>query len=443
MISFSDDGNQVVLVYQSEQSDPKWLDDKLASDGEHTLVRTFTVRAKDKLDATTRQDEFSQEDDDTRRYVIGTVGNEYRLIRKDVLGLKHDLLLADSVPLRKQTFVAERNISIFRRIDDLVAEQIVVGGSRPGAIPVEEFTRLLHNFPTSTELTKYSWARVTRVLREYLETMSDAEQKLADYMERRARAGPSARGEAHGRISLASELELEKFTYVRDRLAEMLDDADSYLEATWQAAVADLFLLIFPQYVAVLHNVRVKERYSNESRSTDRYIDLMLVSANGCVDIIEIKKPFERGLVSKGQYRDNHIPVRELSGSLMQSEKYLFYLSKAGREGERKITEKHAADLPTGLEIRIVNPKAIVLAGRDHKLTTQEKFDFEFVRRKYSNVVDIISYDDLLRRLDNIITALTKRVGSQGDPDPNKQLGMPLTSQAATLQKIPGREAAE
>ena len=254
--------------------------------------------------------------------------------------------------------------------------------------------------------------------------MSDAEKRLAAYMERRSRSATRTRVEIHGRIPVANELELEKFNYVRDRLVEMLKDAENYSEADWQTAVADLFILVFPQYLAVLHTVHVKERYSSESRSTDRYIDLMLVGANGCVDIIEIKKPFERGLVSKRQYRDNYVPVRELSGSIMQAEKYIFYLSKSGRDGEKAIATKHAADLPAGLEIKIANPKAFILAGRDNNLSTQEKFDFEFTRRQYSNVIDILSYDDLLRRLDNVIAALTKRVGAQGDPEPDGQIGM-------------------
>jgi Domain of unknown function (DUF4263) len=424
MIAFDDSGGQVVLVYSPERSGPSWLDDKFESESDVTLSRTFTVRKEDLLGRAS-QDDLDYFDEDVRRFVIGTVEDEYRTIRKDVLGLKHDLLIDVSVGLRRQTFIAERDISIFRRIDELVDEQIVVGGPRLGAIPEDEFARLLHDFPTSTELTHYARARITRVLREYLDTLSDAESRLAAYMERRARSGTATPEEVHGRIPVASELELEKFTYVRDRLAEMLSDAESYSEADWQAAVGDLFLLIFPQYVAVLHNVHVKERYSNESMSPDRYIDLMLVGANGCVDIIEIKKPFERGLVSKRQYRDNYIPVRELSGSIMQTEKYLFYLSKSGTDGEKAITTKHVADLPVGLEVKIANPKAIILAGRDNNLSTREKFDFEFTRRQYSNVVDIISYDDLLRRLDNVIDALAKRVGTQGDPEPDDQSRVP------------------
>lgn len=408
MISFTDHGSEVVLVYQPEQSGPAWLDGKLDSEGEATLSRTFTVQKKD-LVPSDPDDEFPFFDEDFRRFGIGTISDGYRKIRRDVLGLKHDLLLADSVPLRQQTFVAERNISIFRRLDELVDEQIIVGGSRPGAIPVEEFARLLHDFPTSTELKKYSWTRITRVLREYMETMSDAEQNLAEYMARRARSGGKSLTGPHGRIPVARELELEKFIYIRDRLVEMLADADSYSESDWQTAVADLFLLIVPQYVAVLQHVQVKEWYSNAPKSTVRVIDLMLVGANGCVDIIEIKRPFERSLVSRGKYRDNHIPVRELSGSLMQAEKYLFYLSKSGPDGEKDIATKHATALPAGMEVRIANPKAIILSGRDDGLTEREKFDFEFARRAYSNVVDIISYDDLLRRLDNMIASLTSR----------------------------------
>lgn len=417
MIALEDHGSQVVLVYAPDSFGPTWLDRKLEYEGHATLSHAFTVQKADLLNR------GSDDDDDVRRFVIGGVDGEYRTLRKDVLGLKDDLLIAASLPIERKTFVAERNISIFRRIDELVDEQIAVGGSRANAIPVDEFARLLKEFPTSTELKHYAQTRVTRVLREYLETMSDAEVNLANYMERRARAQAKEHAEAGGRIPAANELELEKFTFVRDRLVEMLEDAEGYSEADWQEAVADLFVLVFPQYIAVLRNVHVKERYSRESKATDRYIDLMLVGANGCIDIIEIKKPFQRGLLSTTRYRDNHVPVRELSGSIMQAEKYLFYLNKSGRDGEQLIETKHTKDLPSGLEIKIANPKAFILTGRDGNLSKQERFDFEFVRRKYSNVVDIITYDDLLRRLENVIDTLKKRVRAEGNHAPHDEIG--------------------
>ena len=427
MITFEDHGSKVVLVYvPSPFRSVKWLDDKLDSEGHAALSQVFTVQKTDLLsqDADHEDDEDREGNEDIRRFVIGSLDGQYRTIRSDVLGLKHDVLIAKSIQLARSTFVAERNISVFRRIDDLLTEQIIVGGNREGAIPADEFARLLWRFPTSTEVDYYAATRVTHILREYLETMSDAELRLEKYIERREGAGTEERVKAHGRIPVATELELEKFTYVHDRLVEMLEDVDGYPEADWQRAVADLFLLVYPQYIAVLHNVHVKELYSKETKSTARYVDLVLVGANGCIDIIEIKKPFERGLVSKSLYRDNHVPVGELSGAIMQAEKYLFYLGKSGRDGEKAITEKHKADLPDGIAIKIVNPKAIILTGRDSNLSDEEKFDFEFVRRKYSNLVDIISYDDLLRRLENVIASLTKRVVTEDNLGPDDEMGV-------------------
>lgn len=415
MIRFEDVDERVVLVYSSERFEPSWLDHKLSDVGEVTFSRTLTVQQTDIVNSAQKNTDDDLDEDD-RRFVIGAVEGGYRRIRKEVLGLKHDLLIDGGIRLDKKTFVAERDISIFRRIDDLTDEPIIIGGERVDAIPVDEFVELLRRFPTSSELRLYSFSRVSRILSEYMPTMSNAELRLQKYLKRREVRRGAGLKLAGGRIGVASELELEKFTYLRSRFLEMMKEAESYSESAWQGAVADLFLLVFPQYVTVLHNVHVKERYSNEEKLTDRYIDLMLVSANGSVDIIEIKKPFERALVSKRQYRNNHVPVRELSGSIMQAEKYLFYLSKSGRDGELSITRKHAGELPPDLEVKITNPKAIILAGRDHNLSAQEKFDLEFVRRKYSNVVDVISYDDLLRRLDNVIASLIARTGATTAP---------------------------
>jgi len=412
--AFDERGDQLVLSYAPDDlRSPEWVDEKLAQDGHTTISRVLTVQRADLLDRTADLDEEDPEGA-VREFVVGRIEGDYRVIRADVLGLKHDLKIAKGIPLSRKTFVAERDISVFGRIDDLVDQQIVVGGEDEGAIPQQEFARLLRMFPTTTELRLYSWSRVSRIIGEYFESMTGAEEKLAEHLARRERelSGSTVAAE---RLPAANELELEKFTYVRDRIEEMLADAEAYSEADWQRTVADLFLLIFPQYIAVLQKVRVKERYSNRPRATDRELDLVLVAASGTIDILEIKKPFSNGLMSVRQYRDNHVPVRELSGTIMQVEKYLFYLSKSGPDGEKAIFERHKAELPAGLDVKIINPKAFVLAGRDENFSGQQASDFEFVRRKYANVVDIITYDDLLRRLDNILSALRQRTG--GTPD--------------------------
>ena len=44
--------------------------------------------------------------------------------------------------------------------------------------------------------------------------------------------------------------------------------------------------------------------------------------------------------------------------------------------------------------------------GREKELTTEQQRDFEVIKRQYKNVVDIITYDDLIRRLEFMISQL-------------------------------------
>lgn len=44
----------------------------------------------------------------------------------------------------------------------------------------------------------------------------------------------------------------------------------------------------------------------------------------------------------------------------------------------------------------------MIIMGRDTALTPDQRTDFEVIRRKYRHVVEIMTYDDLLRRLKTI-----------------------------------------
>ncbi len=155
--------------------------------------------------------------------------------------------------------------------------------------------------------------------------------------------------------------------------------------------------------MAVIETLHIKDYYTKPGKSTDRYTDLTLVDANGNIDIIKIKKAFTSCLLSTSKYRYNYTPKKELSGSVMQVEKYLFHLNKWGVEGENQINAKRSSELPSGMQIRVTNPKAMIILGRDNDFIADQKFDFEIIKRKYANIVDIMTYDDLLRRLENII----------------------------------------
>nr|WP_283937619.1 Shedu immune nuclease family protein [Sphingomonas hankyongi] len=211
------------------------------------------------------------------------------------------------------------------------------------------------------------------------------------------------------------QAEIDKFVYVRDTIDDWLKAANSYSELDWQRMIIKVILLIFPKYIAVLENVEIADFYTTPGRTRRRFIDLCLVDAGGNIDVIEIKKPFDNVVVTKTLYRDNSLPTRELSGSIMQAEKYLFHLSKWGVPGERELTDRYGPSLPGSLSIRVTNPKAMIILGRDRlpngqpALSDRQMFDFEVIKRKYANMIDILTYDDLLRRLNNIIASLSRR----------------------------------
>ncbi|GGE43200.1 hypothetical protein GCM10007421_16770 [Halopseudomonas oceani] len=412
MISIFAEENQLLLTYQPDRfNDARWLDEKLRQDGEVTLRRTFTFTGADLL---TQSASSEERDDSERIFLLGLLEDGYYKINGDVLGLKHDLLLDRGMTLVPSTFIAQRDISVFRRIDELIDEPIVVGGDNESAIPLADFEQLLKTFPTSTELTHYARARIVRVLKDYFGTISDAEGQLNQYLKRKKKL-PAA-----SRESIVSNFELQKFEYVHAELESMLKQVDAYSEKDWQAKILGLLLFVFPKYVAVLENVHIKDFYTNASKTTDRYIDLMLVDANGNIDIIEVKKPFPNAMVSRSTYRDSHTPKKELAGSVMQAEKYLFHLSKWGHAGEKEIYNKRKSELPTWIELKITNPKAMILLGRDNDFVGQQRFDFEIIRRKYANMLDIMTYDDLLRRVGNIIEMM-RRQNSARIVTPNRR----------------------
>ncbi|MDO8845913.1 Shedu immune nuclease family protein [Methylicorpusculum sp.] len=401
MIKLSKQDNKLLLIYQSDRyTDARWLDEKLKQDGDVTLRRTFTFSSADLITQDTPSDEM---DDGKRIFLLGVMEEGYYKISKDILGLKNDLLLNASMKIETGTFIAHRDISVFRKIDDLIEEPIIAGGSNESAIPLADFELLLKTFPTSTELTHYARTRIARVLKDYFGTISDAESQLNQHLNRKKKLPNQSRD------TIVSNFELQKFEYVYAELESMLADADSYAEKNWQTKILELLLFVFPKYIAVLENVHIKDFYSNPDQVTNRYIDLMLVDANGSVDIIEVKKPFSNALLSRHRYRDNFTPRKELAGSVMQAEKYLFHLNKWGRAGEQEIHQKRKGELPKEIELKITNPKAIILLGRDNDFNGEQRFDFEIIRRKYANMLDIMTYDDLLRRVANIIEMMKRR----------------------------------
>ncbi|RWL74509.1 MAG: DUF4263 domain-containing protein [Mesorhizobium sp.] len=418
MLEFVVSASDAVLTYRADQLNNGWAWRELRGRGTVTLSRVFNFERRDLIASPGKSDEESDFEDFQYQFRFAKRRNGYFHIEGRVFAIDNPVLIAEAgLNLERKVFVAERNISVFSKIAELIApdQPIIIGGSRANAIPIADFQALLNKFPNTGELNRYAAARVATVIGDYITPLRDARAHYESYLNRRrsmTTGAPLAQPEL-------LQTEIEKYVFIRDTIAEWLRDGSARAERDWQEMIINFLLLIFPKYVAVLSNVKVFDAYSTPGTTKNRFIDLALVDAAGNIDVIEIKKPFDDALVGRTPYRNNYIPTKELSGSIMQAEKYLFHLSKWGLAGEKALTRRFAAKLPAGMEIRITNPKSMIILGRDKRadgssaLDAGQQLDLEIIKRKYANMIDILTYDDLLRRLDNIIASLRHRAAAR------------------------------
>lgn len=418
MLDFVISASDVVLTYRADQPGNGWVWQELRNHDTVTLSRVFTFKRRDLIAEPAEADQDNDFEAFQYRFRFGVRRDGYIHLEGRIFDIDNSVLIADAgLGLERKVFVAERNISIFRKIAELIApdQPIIVGGSRAGAIPIPDFQALLSKFPNTVELNRYAAARVSNVIGDYITPLKDARSQYEAYLNRRRSTMTDA---ALAQLELL-QTEIEKYVFIRDTIAEWLRDGATRSEGDWQKMILNFLLLIFPKYVTVLSNVKVADAYSTPGATKDRFIDLALIDAAGNIDVIEIKKPFDDALMGRTPYRDNYIPTKELSGSIMQAEKYLFHLSKWGLAGEKTLTQRYAAKLPLGMGIRITSPKAMIILGRDRRpngspaLDASQQLDLEIIKRKYANMIDILTYDDLLRRLDNIIASLRSRSAPQ------------------------------
>jgi hypothetical protein len=336
-------------------------------------------------------------------FKIGENRDDYWQINRNVLNVEYNVYIHNSYFITEDTFIHSTGKSIFAEIFKIISEDIWIGGENSNAISSDVFKSLINRFPSKNELELYASARVSSVLRDYFSSAKDFEEKHKKYVDRKLQRFTIAIGNPEFTSTNIkdhfNESEYGKYQSILETLEEMLSGINLYTEKQWQNQMIGILLLVYPKYISVLENVMIKDLYAK----TNRFLDYLLVDTNGNTDIIEIKKPFADCILAKSKYRDNYVPHGELSGAIMQVEKYIFNMNKWGMQGELELSKKHDNKLPTGLKICITNPKGIVIMGRSDKFSEPQIKDFEIIKRKYNSVIDILSYDDLLQRIKRII----------------------------------------
>lgn len=338
----------------------------------------------------------------------------YFRVNGRVFDCEQDILLATNLRLDWRLFCVgyERRTSVIKRIASMLDDSeafIAIGGDDERAIPEEAFKELLDGFPTTATLKRYGDAQIESYIQDYLSLKKDYGAQYRRSLERR-------RTKACFKLG-SPTIDASRITALREaatQLHGLLNQGKAVPEESWQRGILCILPVLFPQYVAVIPKAKIKDTLTGKKRE----VDFLLVDASGNADVLEIKKAFDkRNLLMRAPYRDNKVPARELSGGIMQIEKYIHLLLNWGREGEAALTRDHSGLLPDGLAVRFVNPRGILLMGNCEFDETEQR-DFDLIRRQYSHVADIITYPDLLHRLERMIEALGPLEGSQ-DPAPS------------------------
>lgn len=391
-ISFDRKNGELLLHYKPEAWDVETFIARLKSDGERTIAHCFTV-SMDLMRVAADEEECC--------FCIGKVQDDYTLIDRSVINTEHRFYLANDIKLSPRYFVADQNIAILQRIDDVVDSDVYIGGKRENAVPAITYEHLLKCFPKKAEMRRYAYSRIATILKEHFPGAERHEKAFQHFLDRKDNQLAAAFGKARRVPKVNAVIEYNQLVALRDDLKELLDAADGIPEAIWQQRIHGILRFLYPQYIIAAREIAIQGVDKHDKRP-----DFLLVDVNGYVHILEIKKPGVQLLTKQSSYRNNYVPVRELAGAIQQIDKYILCLNKWGAAGEENLEKQLQGYLPEGLSPKIVSPQGLLLLGRSKDFNAQQRDDFELVRRSHKQLTDILTYDDMLMRLDNSIKAL-------------------------------------
>ena len=398
-IRFTRQNGELILILAPDGIEIQAVLDELDKGEDWRVCRCFSVNKK----------HLRKEDPDENElyFCVGTVQAEYTHIDIEILGIDHDFYFSNDIKLDKRHFVACRNISVLAKIDEVVEQDVYIGGNHPdGCIPIDTFELLIKKFPKTAELDFYAHARIATIVKEFFPKAEIHEIKYTQFLERRERSLASTFSPTIQTVFKENvTIELWQFKSVRDNLVELLNREQGVKEAVWQEQIHGLLRLLYPKYIAGVREVVIKGVDRHDKRP-----DFLLVDANGYIDILEIKKPSVQLLTKQSSYRNNYVPVRDLAGAIQQIEKYIYCLNVWGKDGEQDLQKQLADKIPSSVTPKVVNPQGILLLGRSKDFNHQQKTDFELIKRQYKHIAEIMTYDDLLQRIDNIIAALSQEL---------------------------------
>ena len=376
----------LICEYTPFTLNTSFIFDKISQDGSYTLKRTFSIS----------NDEILEKKEEYIKFIVGEKEDCYYHLNNKVLGIEHNIFIHEDMKTNISSFIAHENISIMKKIDNIIDEDLYIGGES-GNLPESVFVELIKKFPNKHELYLYSNMRIGVLIQDYLLTKKENHINYENYMSNKNRNTIIKKNKDIVIEKKIAENEYLKYQYIKEKLVKMLENEKFYLEKDWQKEIANILTLIFPMYQLVVDEVMI------ETDEGKKRPDFVFIDVNGNIDIAEIKKSYNIPIMTKTKYRNNYVASKELTGTLMQIEKYIYHLTRTAKKSEEIIKKKVFNQTQEAVDIYIRNPRGMIILGRSDKLNVEQLRDFEILRRKYKHVADIISYDDLVHRLDSLL----------------------------------------
>lgn len=194
-----------------------------------------------------------------------------------------------------------------------------------------------------------------------------------------------------------SSVNLLKATAEIQSLRDLAKDLEANInsphpETWWQTYIQKNILIIQQGYIKAIDKINI-------SIGTTKFPDFSLVTHDNYLDILEIKKP-NTDLLKFDNSRGNYYWDTEVSKAIIQTENYLANVAKHA-DTVRTYLKDHYE-----IELHVVRPRGIILVGNAQSLTNpKEKDDFRLLSQSLKNIT-IVTYDELLIRLQNYINVL-------------------------------------
>lgn len=221
-----------------------------------------------------------------------------------------------------------------------------------------------------------------------------------------------------GTVSKASALDVSaayesakdvQLLYLK-RLVQEVDAeiANGHDESWWQSYFSKNILYFQSNYIQRLEKMNIVV-------AGTQFPDFAVITSDGYLDIIEIKKP-GTSLLKEDTSRHNFYWSADMAKAISQVENYIDNITKIGDSICTKLHNER------GIDLKIIKPRGIVIAGKSSDFSGKSKMadDFRRLNEGLKNV-KIVPYDELSQGLKNTIVSIEQLAKLHEKTKPKKK----------------------